>query len=89
MLQEPLEERRAVVGQRGRLPGVGGRRQLAPGLDLFTVAQQGLQQVPHPALPLPEPLDHRLELWGAQPEDGQEPPSGCVYGGCLGLTNGP
>ena len=65
MLQEPLEERRAVVGQRGRLPGVGGRRQLAPGLDLFTVAQQGLQQVPHPALPLPEPLDHRLELWGS------------------------
>ena len=91
MLQEPLEERRGVVGQRGRLSGLGGRLPLAPCLDLLTVAQQGLQQVPHPALPLPEPLDHRVELCGgAEPEgrSGLESSSGLAYGGHLGPANG-
>lgn len=63
MLQEPLEEGDAV-----RLPArlrrlVSGRG-LGVRLGLLAVAQQRVQQLPRPPLPLPKPLDHRWQLKG-------------------------
>lgn len=57
MLQEPLEEGDAVkfsARLQCLLYGLG--------LTLLTVAQQRVQQLSHPPLPLPKSLDHCWEL---------------------------
>lgn len=63
VLQEPLEEGDAVRFST-RLECLVSGLGLTVCLALVTVAQQRVQQLSHPPLPLPKPLDHRWELKG-------------------------